>query len=564
MTLTFDQAAAAVTGPGQVLELVDQDVRGQTLKVFKNAPQTLRDIFAAARSPEAASKVFLVYEDERLTFAEVMARVDGFADALVNKFGIQKGDRVAVAMRNYPEWVMAFAAITSIGAISVSMNSWWTAPELDFALGDSTPKVLVADDQRIALGAQSCRDRGIAVVGVRMTVDDRASHGLDIADWDELAKSGAALPIVEFGTDDDATILYTSGTTGFPKGAVSTHRAIASSLMAFATRAAADSLRRPPDPTDPALAAPAFILIVPLFHVTGCVPVMLSCFVSGAKLVIMYKWDALKALELIEREKVTAFVGVPTQSWDLILHPRFTDFDTSSLRAIGGGGAPAPAAQVDKVAKAFPRGGPTLGYGMTETNAYGPGNSGPDYIDHPTSTGRVIPAMQLQVRDPDGKVLGPNESGEIWFRGPMLIRGYWNRPDATNETIVDGWLRSGDIGRIDTEGFVYVEDRVKDMILRGGENVYCAEVESAIYEHPAIHEAAVFGVPHERLGEEVAAAIVPKENMSITAEDLREHLRSRIASFKIPTHVFVRTELLPRNAAGKFLKRELRESLTAK
>jgi len=378
--------------------------------------------------------------------------------------------------------------------------------------------------------------------------------------WEKVLPMGAKHPGAQIATDDDATILYTSGTTGRPKGAVSTHRAIINSLMAFAMRNPIDALRQGKNPAgDPDDLPPSFILIVPLFHVTGCIPVMMSCWVAGLKLVIMYKWDAEKALEIIEREQITNFVGVPTQSWDLVNHPRFAEFDTSSLRAVGGGGAPAPAPLVAKVAESVKKGQPQLGYGMTETNAYGPGNRGADYTARPTSTGRATPPMKVEIRDENLRALPVGERGEIWFFGPMLIRGYWNKPEATAETIVDGWLRTGDVGRLDEEGFVYVEDRVKDMILRGGENVYCAEVESAIYEHPAVHEVAVFGVPHDRLGEEVAVAILPNDGVSFSAADLWKHLDGKIANFKVPNHVVIMNEPLPRNAAGKFLKRELRE-----
>ncbi len=366
---------------------------------------------------------------------------------------------------------------------------------------------------------------------------------------------------MEIAPDDDATILYTSGTTGRPKGAVSTHRAVISAVMGFAGRAAVDALRAaPPAPDVPPPDRPSFILIVPLFHVTGCVPVMMTSFVGGLKLVMMYRWDAVKALELIERERITNLVGVPTQSWDLVNSPRFADFDTSSLRSVGGGGAPAPPALVGKVAGSLRNGGPQLGYGMTETNAYGPSHSGADYVGHPTSTGRVLPIMRLEIRDDQNRALPAGQRGEIWFNGPNLIRGYWDRPEATAETIVDGWLRSGDIGRIDEEGFVYIEDRAKDMILRGGENVYGAEVEAAIYEHPAVHEAAVFGVPDERLGEEVGVTVHLRLGQELTADELRAFLAVKIASFKVPRYVWFLDTPLPRNAAGKFLKRELRDS----
>jgi long-chain acyl-CoA synthetase len=457
-------------------------------------------------------------------------------------------------MRNYPEWVMSFAAIISIGAVSVSMNSWWTADEMEFALEDSGSKVLICDDQRLALAYSFCQKQNIAMLLVRAEGDVPAGVG----QWEKDLPLGSAHPGADISPDDDATILYTSGTTGRPKGAVSTHRAIISALMGFSLRVAVDNLREGTKP-DPNALPTSFILIVPLFHVTGCIPVMMSCWVAGLKLVIMYKWDAEKALELISREKVTNFVGVPTQSWDLVNHPRFSDFDMSSMKAIGGGGAPAPAALVDKVAKSFKGGGPQLGYGMTETNAFGPGNRGADYISHPTSTGRTCLPMKLEVRDEQLRPLPVGERGEIWFFGPTLIRGYWNRPDATAETIVDGWLRSGDIGRVDEDGFVYVEDRVKDMILRGGENIFCAEVEGAIYEHAKVHEVAVFGVPHERLGEEVAVAILPNDGVVLTPEEIWTFLDGKIANYKIPTHVIVMKEALPRNAAGKFLKREMQE-----
>ncbi|MDQ6697616.1 MAG: fatty acid--CoA ligase family protein, partial [Actinomycetota bacterium] len=352
--------------------------------------------------------------------------------------------------------------------------------------------------------------------------------------------------------------LYTSGTTGRPKGAVSTHRAVLQALLGFGCRTVLDRLRRPEE--TPTGGPPVFILIVPLFHVTGCVPVMLSCFASGLKLVIMYKWDPDRALELIEREQVTNFVGVPTQSWDLLESPRFADFDTSSLNSVGGGGAPAPPELVKRVANSFAKGRPSIGYGMTETNAYGPGNSGVDYTTHPTSTGRTTPILEIDVRDPEDRSLPLGERGDIWFKGPNLIRGYWNRPDATTETIVDGWLRTGDIGHVDDEGFVYVEDRAKDMVLRAGENVYCTEVEAAIYEHPAVYEAAVYGVPHERLGEEVAATVYRRPGHPLSVEDLQAHVRTRLAPFKVPTKVILVDAPLPRNPAGKVLKRELRDA----
>jgi long-chain acyl-CoA synthetase len=554
MSMTFLEANAAVTGPGQIFELIDAEVRGVKMKVFKNAPAHLGQVFAGSRGH--GDKTFLVYEDEIITFAQAADRIDALASLLVNTYGVKKGDRVAVAMRNFPEWVMSFAAIISVGAINVSMNSWWTEDEMDFALEDSGATVLICDQQRFDIGAASCVKKNVKVLVVR--AEKPLPAGVD--KWEEVLPLGDKHPGADISPDDDATILYTSGTTGRPKGAVSTHRAIISSIMAFSARntifqMSGTKLKDVDGPEVPT----SFILIVPLFHVTGCVPVMLSCFVAGLKLAIMYKWDPEKALEMIEREQITNFVGVPTQSWDLVNSPAFEKYDTSSLRAVGGGGAPSPTSLVGKVNDKVKNGNPQLGYGMTETNAFGPAITGSDYLSHPTSTGRASWPMLVEVRDENLKPVPTGQSGEIWFFGPMLIRGYWNRPDATAETIVDGWLRSGDLGRLDADGYVYVEDRVKDMILRAGENVYGAEVESAIYEHPAVHEAAVFGVPHERLGEEVGVAILPNDGMTLTPEELWAFLDAKIAKFKIPTQVVIMTEPLPRNAAGKFLKRELQQ-----
>jgi long-chain acyl-CoA synthetase len=554
MSMTFLEANTAVTGSGQIFELIDGEVRGVKMKVFKNAPAHLGQVFAGSRGH--GDKTFLVYEDEIITFAQAADRIDALASLLVNTYGVKKGDRVAVAMRNFPEWVMSFAAIISVGAVNVSMNSWWTEDEMDFALEDSGATVLICDQQRFDIGAASCVKKNVKVLVVR--AEKPLPAGVD--KWEEVLPLGDKHPGADISPDDDATILYTSGTTGRPKGAVSTHRAIISSIMAFSARntifqMSGTKLKDVDGPEVPT----SFILIVPLFHVTGCVPVMLSCFVAGLKLAIMYKWDPEKALEMIEREQITNFVGVPTQSWDLVNSPAFEKYDTTSLRAVGGGGAPSPTSLVGKVNDKVKNGNPQLGYGMTETNAFGPAITGSDYLSHPTSTGRASWPMMVEVRDENLKPVPTGQSGEIWFFGPMLIRGYWNRPDATAETIVDGWLRSGDLGRLDADGYVYVEDRVKDMILRAGENVYGAEVESAIYEHPAVHEAAVFGVPHERLGEEVGVAILVNDGMTLTPEELWAFLDVKIAKFKIPTQVVIMTDPLPRNAAGKFLKRELQQ-----
>jgi long-chain acyl-CoA synthetase len=557
MGLSWDEAVAAVTQPGARFETIEAEIGGRRQRVYKNAPTSLRALFEGSRA--YGDGTFLVYEDERLSFREVMARADALGDALVGRYGIAPGDRVAIAMRNYPEWVVSFAAITSIGAVSVSLNAWWTGEELDYALRDSGSRVAIADRERAERIAPLLPGLDLRVIVAR--AEDSFWEGAER--WQDVVVDAAAMPDVDVEPDMDATILYTSGTTGHPKGAVSTHRAVISALMAFACRGAVNQARGSGPPSDHPHPI-SFILVVPLFHVTGCVPVLLSCVAAGYKLVMMHRWDPARSLELIERERVTQFVGVPTQSWDLLECPDFERRDTSSLLGVGGGGAPAPPELVRRVDRSFRAARPNIGYGMTETNAYGPGNTGDDYLRKPTSAGRVVPPMEMRVTDDEGKPLAPGEVGEIRFRGPNLIRGYWNKPEATAETIVEGWLRSGDIGTLDEEGFVYVQDRAKDMVLRAGENVYCAEVEAAIYEHPDVYEAAVFGVPHERLGEEVAAAIVPRPGRRLDAGALRAFLEAHLAGFKIPTRIAVKREQLPRNPAGKILKRALREELIAR
>ncbi len=549
---SVSEAIANVSAAGQPFEIIEVEHDGVTNRAFKNAPATLRQLFDLARGVE---ETFLVYEDEEWTFAEVMREVDALSDTLVRHFGIKKGDRVGIAMRNYPEWVISFAAIISVGAISVSLNAWWTEDELDFAINDSGLALFIGDSERILRASEPCARAGARLLGVRLI--ENATYADGVERWSDVVVTGVAMPEIQIDATSDATILYTSGTTGFPRGAVSTHSAICQTIMAFSSGAAIEAARRDGD-EEGSGQAPCFILIVPLFHVTGCVPVMLSCFTWHFKLVMMYKWDPERALALIERHHVTNFVGVPTQAWDLIESPSFSRYDTSSLTAVGGGGAPAPPTLVERVEHSFKRGRPNLGYGMTETNAYGPGNYGDDYVSHPTSTGRVPTiVMDADIRDEALNSLATGERGEIWLKSPTLIRGYWRNPDVTADTIRKGWLRTGDLGHVSEEGFLYVDDRVKDMIIRAGENVYSAQVESAIYEHPAVYEAAVFGLYNERLGEEVAAAVMMRDATSLTTGELQAFLSSRLAAYMIPSRVAFTREPLPRNAAGKLLKREM-------
>lgn len=557
--LDFDAARAAISAPGQPYELEEVDVRGVRLPTFVNAPMHLGELYE--QSLAHAARDFLVYQDDRLTFADTHARASALAAWLVEEAGIGKGERVAIAMRNYPEWVVAFMAVTATGRIAVPMNAWWTEEEMAYGLTDSGAKWMIVDQERLERIAPRLEEMDLRALVARPS-GDLAAHGGRAEDLAAaLARhAGARMPSVEVHPDEDATIMYTSGTTGFPKGAISTHRAICSAIMCFESSVAIMALRHPElVPADPD-AQGAMLLTVPLFHVTGCHAIFLTSFRPGRKMVLMYKWNADEALRLIEAERVTAFTGVPTMTWEMLQSPKFDDYDTSSLATIGGGGAPAPPEQVRQVEKKF-AGRPGIGYGLTETNAVGAQNAGDDYIERPRSTGRPPLAVTVEAFADDGTQLPRGELGEIRVFGPVVIRGYWNREEATAETIVDGWLCSGDVGRVDEDGFVYIEDRKKDMVLRGGENVYCAEVEAAIYDLDGVREAIVFGVPDERLGEEVAAVIVLGEDAATTEEAIRAALAPKIAKFKIPAFIRLQTEELPRNASGKFLKRAVRDEL---
>jgi len=560
MTLTWEGAAAELTKPGGEFELITETIGGVETKVFSRTPNSLRDLFSAAKLHGDAE--YLVYEDERWSYSDLVAQIDQLGHALVHEFGVKPGDRVAIAMRNYPEWISSFGAIVSVGAVAVALNAWWLTDELDYGIEDSGSRVVICDDERLRQLGPVLAKRDLAAIVVRPS----GSLPAGATSFDEVCVEGNTLPDVEIDTDSFATILYTSGTTGNPKGAYSTHRAALSALVGFACRSAISALVAPPTEKEAAADAlypPCFILCVPLFHVTGLIPVMLGTFVSGARLVIMYKWQAERALELIERERVTQFVGVPTMSWEMLESPAFDNFDTSSLNSVGGGGAPAPAELVKRIEDNFERGRPGIGYGMTETNALGPQNSGDDYLAKPTSVGRPPANMDIKIIDDAGNEVAIGERGEICFRGVNLIVGYWNKPEATAETIEGGWLRSGDIGYVDDDGFIFVADRAKDMVIRAGENIYCAEVESAVYEHPAVYEAAVFGMPDDRLGEEVAVAVMPKAGATIEAADLQRFVGERLARFKVPAHVFVFDSQLPRNASGKILKRQVRDEILA-
>jgi long-chain acyl-CoA synthetase len=554
----LNRAWAELTAPGSPLEVTEVEVRGVPLRAYKNAPPNVRALWLA--SAQFAERDYLVFGDERITYAEAHRQVASIANWMARR-GVKAGDRVAIAMRNYPEWLLIYWACACTGVACVGMNAWWTAPEMAYGLKDSGPKILFADAERIGrLNEQP------EMLGDTLLVAVRTDPPAGAVAWSEVVAHGGAMPDVAIDPDADVCIFYTSGTTGFPKGAQLTHRSCINNLMnlMFAGQVQVLATQRAtgvtPDPTA-APPIPVGLITTPLFHVTANNCGAYAVTAAGGKMVLMYKWDALEALKLIERERCTSAGGVPVMAREMIQHPDFAKYDTSSLLAMGGGGAQLQPDLVDKIDKAVATARPNTGYGMTETSGIITSISGDFFVDKPASCGRASPTFEVKVVGDDGQALPAGQPGELWVRGASVIKGYINRPEATAESITDGWLHTGDVAYLDEDGFIYLVDRKKDMVLRGGENIYCVEVEAAAHAHPAVAECCVFGVPDDRLGEEVGAAVVALPGQSLTADEVRAACAAKIAKHKIPRYIWILDTPIPRNANGKFLKRELRETL---
>ena len=552
----LDQAWAELTAPGAAFEIVEVPVRGAAIKTFKNAPPDVRALWLSTL--QFADRDYLVYGDERITYGEAHRQVASIANWLMAQ-GVKPHDRVAIAMRNYPEWMLVYWACACIDVAVVGMNAWWTTPEMAYGLKDSAPKVLFADAERIARLQEDP-----AILGDTRLVAVRTEPPAGATPWREVVAHGGELPQVAIDPDDDLCIFYTSGTTGFPKGAQLTHRSCINNLMNMSFSAQVHGLATQPatgvaPPATPPV--PVTLVTTPLFHVTANNCGAYATTAAGGKMVLMYRWDAGEALKLIERERCTSAGGVPVMARELIAHPDFGKYDTSSLLSVGGGGAQLQPDLVAKIDSTVATARPNTGYGMTETSGIITSIAGDFFVDKPASCGRAMPTFDVKVVGDDGQALPPGQPGELWVKGASVIKGYINRPEATAESITDGWLHTGDAAYLDADGFIYLVDRKKDMVLRGGENIYCAEVESALHQHPAVAECSVFGVADPRLGEEVGAAVVLQPGERLTADQLREHCASLIARHKVPRYIWLRETPLPRNANGKFLKRELRESL---
>ena len=547
----YDAVMAAITGPGGRVVL-DKDEQGRT--IVANFPATLPMFFKTFCALYADVEA-VIAGDERLTFRQLDELSDRLARGLAAS-GIAKGDRVGIAMRNCPAWIVSYMAILKAGAVATLLNGWWQADELEHALQLTEAKLILADEpraKRIAATSATCRVTTIDI--------GRHCNGA----FEELLAAGSDdITLPDVAPDDDATILFTSGSTGEAKGALSTHRAVTSGVYAYATalmalRGILESEGRPP--ANPLKT----LVVVPLFHVTGEVPVMLNSFVICRGMVLMSKWDAGEALRLIEKERITYFVGVPTMSLELMNHPDRDNYDLSTLTDIAAGGAPRPVAHVERLKNSFPEAQPALGYGLTETNAVGCGNFWGNYAAKPASTGRAqAPFVQLAILGEGDRHLPPGERGEIAIRSAANIKCYWENPEATAAAFTaDGYIRTGDIGFLDEDGYLFIVDRKKDIIIRGGENISAAEVEAALYGCDGIAEAAVFGVADERLGEVPIAILHRREGSSIDEADLRSFLEGRLAAFKVPARLVFSESPLPRLGTGKIDRVALKQQYAA-
>lgn len=565
--MSVADATAALVAPDAPFELETIQINGVATKVYRNAPLNLRD-YMVEGSNAFSGRDMIVYQDERVTFGGHLKAVAKFARYLTEDCGLRRGDRVAICMRNYPQWTVAFWAGLVSGIIVTPLNSWWTGEELEYGLQDSGSRVAIVDDEvmvrlsthwphlpqleRVIIARQAC-DYGDSRITSMESIVGQAN------DWKHIDQ--VELPMIDIHADDDATIMYSSGTTGRPKGILATHRGIISNMFnslanqfrAFLRRGEAPPVPAPDDPQK------ATLLSIPFFHATGAFAILVPCFRTGAKIVCMYKWDASEALPIIERERITVFGGVPAIAWQVLEHPDRDRYDLSSIEAVSYGGAPSAPELVATIKRLFKEATPSNGWGMTETCATATLNLAEDYVNRPDSAGLPAPAVSIKVVSPDGVTLGPNEIGELWCKSPSNARLYWNRPEATAETFVDGWVVTGDLARIDEEGFLYLVDRAKDMLIRGGENIYCIEVENAMFDHGDVMDAAVVGIPNKVLGEEVGAVVQLKPGSKVTEAELKAFLRAHLAAFKVPVRIDFQNDPLPRNANGKILKSELRE-----
>ncbi len=555
-----------LTGPGGPFEVTTDIVDGVEMKVYASRFPSLRSVLEFAQMH--GDKEFIVYGDRRITYGEFFRLANSVSAHLRDDAGVGKGDRVAVLSQNNPEWCLTFWGTVNLGGILVGLNGWWTTDEILYGLEDSGAKVLVVDPKRLERIADQLDE--IAAERVYVIGADAAlvSSHPKLHDFNELtADPSDAQPDVELTEADKAVIFYTSGTTGRPKGAISTHRNMIANLQntvfvitagGMIEAAAVEAGRMSPPP--PGGGQPVSLFTSPLFHVSGCHSTLVVGMLGGMRLVMpVGRFDPPTAFELIQDEGVQIWATVPTMIWRACEHPARHDYDTSSVVSVSFGGSPSADELQRKIRETFPNvRGTTNAYGLTESSSVATCLSGEDALVRSDSVGLPMPTVDIAIEGAGGAHLAPNQTGEILIKGPIIMAGYWNKPEATATTVIDGWLHTGDVGHLSEDGYLYVTDRAKDMIIRGGENIYCVEIENRLVEHPAIADAAIIGVPHPSLGEEVKAVIQVEAGHSITEDEVREWVRGTLAEFKVPTYVELRDEKLPRNASGKLLKNALR------
>jgi acyl-CoA synthetase (AMP-forming)/AMP-acid ligase II len=553
LDVRMDGGIAKLTAPGAPMAVSEIDVRGRTYPAIATAPPSLAHYFAHFCAQQA-DVTFLVAGEERLTFGQVYDRAGGVARSLVAQ-GIQRGDRVGIAMRNSPSWIALYMGVLMAGGIAVLLNGWWQSEEFASALAEVECSIVFADPPR---GKRLAEIAGLTARVV--VIDDFKPLSQALATM----TSDAAPALPELGSDDLATILFTSGSTGQCKGALSDHRAVLQGMLNYLTQALM-MLGFATEDGNPPQGQPSTLLNVPLFHVTAEIPVLLQSFAMGRKLVLMPKWDAEDAMRLIEREKISYFVGVPLMSFEILTHPNRAQYDLSTVTDFAAGGAPRPIEHVRRIKEEMGGAAPLIGYGLTETNAVGCGNWRENYLAKPNSTGRAsAPLVDLAILDDAGNKMAAGERGEVAIRSICNFREYWHRPDATAAAFSpDGYFLTGDIGYLDEDGYLFIVDRKKDIIIRGGENISCQEVEAAIYEHPLVAEAAVFGLPDERFGEVPGAVVHFHDGEVLDEVALQGFLCEHIAAFKVPARIWIAPEPLPRLGTEKIDKVGLRAKYRA-
>lgn len=573
--LTRDEAIELMTAAESPLHVTKTSIRGIEYQVFKHAPNDMRDLFDYSNE-HFRDRDFLVYEKERYTYGDVHQKSVALAHSLL-ALGIEPGDRVAISMRNYPEYVIALEAILATGAVAVTLNAWWVSKEIEYGLVDSGARFAFVDHERWDrfIPSKDKLDLGFAITRVNGELPSGVLAMTDLMK----PTSDESFPSLKIDADSDALIMYTSGSTDHPKGVVLTHRGIVNALLNFFCigvigalsgedkefrqlvenwlKGGAASME---DPIALKLPQERMLVNVPLFHVSGLHTMLFYSFLSGRKLYLMYKWDVEKALALTEKEKLTTIHGVPTMVGEILNSPSLEKHDLSSVTSISGGGAARPPEHVKLIQEKLPHAVPGVGYGMTETNAAASTINGDEYIQRPSSVGRAsAPLIDIQIRDSDGHTLGPNEEGEICMKSSLNMRCYWNKPEATQETLRDGWIYSGDLGYLNEDGFLFITGRAKDIIIRGGENIACSEIEHVLYEHPAVDEVAVYGAPDDRMGEIVCASVFLKQDCTATEEEIKNHVGSHLSAFKVPSHIHFSSSRLPRIASGKMDKITLKK-----